>query len=115
MWRPQYSAETLLYCSWLVISACASASAADLAERPPIIPVPVDSWTGFYFGAGGGLRSLNNNIDARPGPDPSSPLSASLNGLGATGTLATISAGYDYQFSPYVVAGIFGDFDFHSP
>jgi outer membrane immunogenic protein len=59
---------------------------------------------------GGGFSSLNNKIDARPGPDPSSPLSASLNGLGANGALATISAGYDYQLSPYFVAGIFGDF-----
>jgi outer membrane immunogenic protein len=34
--------------------------------------------------------------------------------LGANGSLATIGAGYDYQLSPYFVAGIFGDFDFHS-
>jgi outer membrane immunogenic protein len=69
---------------------------------------------GFYVGAGGGLSSLNNKINAQPGPDPSSPLSASLNGLGATGTLATIGAGYDYQIMPSFVVGVFGDYDFHS-
>jgi outer membrane immunogenic protein len=115
MWRPRYSAKTLLNC-WLVFLTCASASAADLAPSAPLPPIPWtrESWTGFYVGVGGGFSSLNNKIDARPGPDPSSPLSASLNGLGANGALATISAGYDYQLSPYFVAGIFGDFDFHS-
>jgi outer membrane immunogenic protein len=99
----------------LLVLTCASASAADLAPAPPLPPVlwARENWTGFYVGAGGGFSSLNNKIDARPGPDPSSPLSASLNGLGANGALATISAGYDYQLSPYFIAGIFGDFDFH--
>jgi outer membrane immunogenic protein len=115
MWQPGYSAKASLN-FWLLVLTCASASAADLAPAPPLPPVlwARESWTGFYVGAGGGFSSLNNKIDARPGPDPSSPLSASLNGLGANGALATISAGYDYQLSPYFVAGIFGDFDFHS-
>ena len=100
----------------LLVLTCVSASAADLAPATPLPRVPwaQPSWTGFYLGAGGGLSSLNNKISAQPGPDPSSPLSASLNGLGANGALATISAGYDYQLSPYFVAGVFGDFDFHS-
>src|ERR1700686_910747 len=102
MWQPGYSAKASLN-FWLLVLTCVSASAADLAASPP--PPPVlwarESWTGFYVGAGGGFSSLNNKIDARPGPDPSSPLSASLNGLGANGSLATISAGYDYQLSPY--------------
>jgi outer membrane immunogenic protein len=42
------------------------------------------------------------------------PVSASLNGLGATGALATITAGYDYQMMRSFVAGVFGDYDFHS-
>jgi outer membrane immunogenic protein len=112
MWQPGHSAKISLIYSLLVL-ICATASAADLAPAP-FPPVPRESWTGFYVGAGGGSSSLNNKINARPGPDPSSPLSASLNGLGANGALATIGGGYDYQFSPYLVAGIFGDFDFHS-
>jgi outer membrane immunogenic protein len=114
MWRPQYSAKMLLNCCWLLVLTCASASAADMANPPRFSPVPIDSWTGFYVGVGGGFSSLNNKISAQPGPDPSSPLSASLNGLGANGSLATINAGYDYQLSPYFVGGVFGDFDFHS-
>jgi outer membrane immunogenic protein len=113
MWRAGCSTKASLSCGLLVI-ACVSASAADLATAPRYSPIPIDSWTGFYVGLGGGFSSLNNKIDALPGSDPSSPLSASLNGLGADGLLATISAGYDYQLSPAFVAGIFGDFDFHS-
>jgi outer membrane immunogenic protein len=115
MWQPGYSAKASLN-FWLLVLTCASASAADLAPATPLPPLPwaQASWTGFYVGVGGGLSSLNNKIDARPGPDPSSPLSASLNGLGANGSLATINAGYDYQLSPSFVAGVFGDFDFHS-
>jgi outer membrane immunogenic protein len=101
---------------WLLVLTCASASAADLASAPPLPPVPwaQPSWTGFYVGVGGGLSSLNNKIRAQPGPDPSSPLSASLNGLGASGALATISAGYDYRIMPSFGVGIFGDYDFHN-
>jgi outer membrane immunogenic protein len=113
MWQPNYSAASLNF--WLLVLTCATAAAADPAPAPSLPPVPpAANWTGFYVGAGGGLSSLNNKISAQPGPDPSSPLSAALNGLGATGTLATIGAGYDYLLSPYFVAGIFGDFDFHS-
>jgi hypothetical protein len=85
MRRPRYSAKTLLNC-WLLILTCASASAADLAPATPLPPAPWarESWTGFYVGVGGGFSSLNNKIDAQPGTDPSSPLSASLNGLGAS-------------------------------
>jgi outer membrane immunogenic protein len=115
MWQLGYPTKASLN-FWLLVLTCASASAADLAPTTSLPPLPwaQASWTGFYVGVGGGLSSLNNKIRAQPGPDPSSPLSASLNGLGANGSLATISAGYDYQLSPSFVAGIFGDFDFHS-
>jgi outer membrane immunogenic protein len=115
MWQSGYSAKASLN-FWLLVMTCASASAADLAPAAPLPPLPWEqaSWTGFYVGAGGGLSSLNNKINAQPGPDPSSPLSASLNGLGATGTLATIGAGYDYQIMPSFVVGVFGDYDFHN-
>ena len=115
MWQPAYSAKASLN-FWLLVLTCVSASAADLPLVTPLPPVPwaQASWTGFYVGVGGGLSSLNNKIGAQPGPDPSSPVSASLNGLGATGALATITAGYDYQMMRSFVAGVFGDYDFHS-
>jgi outer membrane immunogenic protein len=77
-------------------------------------PSSKDNWTGFYVGVGGGKSSLNNKLSAQPGSDPSLGLYASLNGLGADGLLATINAGFDYQFTPSFVVGIFGDYDFHS-
>lgn len=96
----------------------ATASAADLpaVKAPPQMPppLPVENWTGFYVGFGGGMSSLNNKLSALPGSDPNSPgITATFNGLGAIGSFATISAGYDYQLSPTLVAGVFGDYDFH--
>ncbi len=94
-----------------------AAAAADLPAvkaRPLPPPPPVESWTGFYIGAGGGMSSLNNKISALPGPDPNSPgISAAFDGLGAVGYFATLSAGYDYQLMPAFVVGVFGDYDFH--
>jgi hypothetical protein len=76
MWQAGSAKASLNF--GLLVLTCASASAADLAPVPPLPPVlwARESWTGFYIGAGGGFSSLNNKIDARPGPDPSSPLSA---------------------------------------
>lgn len=111
MWR--LSVGAILF----TVLASASAIAADLAAPPPVAPMTVstDSWTGFYVGIGGGGSALNNKLTAFPGPDPTSPgISASLNGLGAVGGLVTINAGFDYQFAPSFVFGVFGDYDFHS-
>jgi outer membrane immunogenic protein len=91
---------------------CGPTQAADFPATAPL--PPQESWTGFHLGLGGGLSSLNDKLDAERGSDPSSPFSASLNGLGASGLLATINAGYDYQFSPSFVVGAFGDLDIHS-
>jgi outer membrane immunogenic protein len=113
MRRLNYLNAHLLFCVAALTSA--SASAADMPAPPPayVSPVP-PTWTGFYVGLGGGASSLNNRINAQPGPSPDSPgISAALNGLGANGWLATISAGFDYQVSPSVVIGIFGDYDFN--
>jgi hypothetical protein len=108
MWQSGYSAKASLN-FWLLVMTCASASAADLAPAAPLPPLPWEqaSWTGFYVGAGGGLSSLNNKINAQPGPDPSSPLSASLNGLGATGTLATTTRSCLRSLSEFLETMIF--------
>ncbi|MGE9008188.1 outer membrane protein [Leptospira interrogans] len=110
-----FSAKFILHCLFSVL-AFNSCVAADLAKAPPVPPITIgDSWTGFYVGLGGGVSSLNNKLTALPGPDPTSPgISASLNGLGAVGGLATVNAGFDYQFAPSFVFGVFGDYDFHS-
>lgn len=97
---------------WALTSS--SVFAADMPKAPPpYVPLVPPTWTGFYVGVGGGASSLNNRINAQPGPDPTSPgISASLNGLGANGWLATINAGFDYQVNPSLIIGIFGDYDF---
>ena len=79
----------------------------------PVAPLPVENWTGFYV-AFGVMSSLDNKLSALPEPDPNSPgITATFSGLGAVGCFATISAGYDYSLSPTLVAGVFGDYDFH--
>jgi outer membrane immunogenic protein len=103
---------------WIVMVLIgSSASAADLPQRMMApIPLPsIESWTGFYVGAGGGGSFLNNKISATPGSDPGSPgISGVLNGLGAQGGMFTLNAGYDYQMTPSFVVGVFGDYDFQN-
>ncbi len=112
------SSKIIVLCCATLVALGATASAADLpaVKAPPMLPppLPIDSWTGFFVGAGGGMSSLNNKLSASPGPDPTSPgISATFDGLGAVGSFATLSAGYDYQVTPALVVGAFGDYDFH--
>jgi outer membrane immunogenic protein len=117
MHHSSFFSKVNLGCCAAVVLAGTVASAADLPflkARPPIPPpLPVDSWTGFYVGLGGGVSSLNNKLSALPGSDPNSPgISATFDGLGAVGYFASLNAGYDYQVAPAFVVGGFGDYDF---
>jgi len=92
-----------------------SALAADLPARaytkaPVFEPTP--SWTRFYiFGAGGGgIWNADINAVTNPGR---APLTVNQR-MGGDGWFGTIGAGYDWQFSPSWVAGIFADGQFGS-
>ena len=92
-----------------------SALAADLPARaytkaPVFEPTP--SWTGFYIFGGGGGGIWNADINAVTNPGRA-PLTVNQR-MGGDGWFGTIGAGYDWQFSPSWVAGIFADGQFGS-
>ena len=111
----------------------AAASAADLPRRapPPVFtPVPVFTWTGFYFGfnAGYGLDASSNSNDGfvQTGANPlvQTPAGALVPvAVAAPGTVVTFNRnqnegfsgggqiGYNYQFTPGsgVVIGVEAD------
>jgi outer membrane immunogenic protein len=83
--------------------------AADLPARyPAAVPAsyaPVTNWTGLYVAGGGGygLYSADSTLTAPFG----------VNGTtGGKGYFGTVQIGYDFQFAPNWVAGVFGDYDF---
>jgi len=80
-----------------------AAFAADLAVKsaPPPAPVPVNSWTGFYFDVAAGWQrnSYNWNTDF-----PGGPFTSSWSSSQTDGSLAG-HIGYQQQFG-WVVAGL---------
>jgi outer membrane immunogenic protein len=102
-------------------STAGAASAADLPAahytKAPVQVMPVYNWTGFYVfgGAGGGLWNANTMVVDR--------LSGCIAGLtlcgfnqtqGGNGWFGTVGVGYDWQFNPKWVIGVFGDGQFGS-
>ena len=78
-------------------------------KTPAYAPPPV-SWTGFYVGAGAGYGLWNADtglVTTATG----APLTSTVTN-GGRGWLGKLTAGYDYQFNSYLVAGVFGDYDF---
>ncbi len=94
-----------------------SASAADLGARPYTkAPAPVamaPSWTGFYIfgGGGGGIWSANGGVDNTA---TGICLICTNTRTGGDGWFGTVGAGYDWQYGPSWVFGIFGDGTFGS-
>ena len=84
-----------------------AASAADMPVKAPAYVAPV-SWTGFYIGAGVGLRATDSTWTTT---------STSYIGLTSDTSRPTsgdafrfaVHGGYNYQFAPQWVAGIEGD------
>ena len=105
-----------------VVGFISVASAADLPVRTPIYPVygsryvvPVYNWTGGYFGGNIGY-GWNNSISQtlQSFTDPGGAVGfagyAAAGGfsppsVSPVGVLGGIQLGYNYQFSPYFVAG----------
>jgi outer membrane immunogenic protein len=84
--------------------------AADMAlKAPPPAPPPlVYNWTGFYLGAGYGYGMWNADSTVQT---PSGITDFGTNTAGGKGWLATVVAGYDYQFGDHLVAGVLADGD----
>jgi outer membrane immunogenic protein len=94
----------------------ASAQAADLNRgslKDAPVYMPASTWTGFYFGAGGGGAAVNHDLKA--GVDFGEfAAGVDLNGIGGTGGFGTVQVGYDRQLDQHFVVGVFFDYDFHS-
>lgn len=94
-----------------------SASAADLAARPytkaPAPLPPAYNWTGFYIfgGGGGGVWDANTGVVSTA---TGTCILCTNQKQGGDGWFGTVGAGYDWQFTPSWVFGIFGDGQFGS-
>lgn len=93
-----------------------SAQAADLPAKAPVYKAPVtvaSPWTGFYVNGGIGygmwVADTNTVIPSSGACD------TCVNQIqGGKGWLGVIGAGFDYQFSPHIVAGLFADYNISS-
>ncbi len=106
-----------------LLAASVSAQAADLAVKAPPLPPPVQTWTGFYVGGGGGygMWNIDTNALVDPGfvPPPGFPFGpgtqlTQTTTNGGKGWFGTLTGGFDYQFNPSFVAGAFADVDLAS-
>jgi outer membrane immunogenic protein len=64
------------------------------------------NWTGFYLAGGGGYGLLTNDQNI---PGTAGPFNARMGGRGYYGT---VGGGYDWQFAPSWVGGVFADAQF---
>lgn len=71
--------------------------------------VPVQTWSGFYLGAGVGVGSASHNLRADFDYGATANLTA-----GGTGGFGTAQVGFDRQFGQHFVVGVFFDYDFAS-
>jgi outer membrane immunogenic protein len=110
------------------ITMASGAFAADLAEPAPI--EPIDVWTGFHVGVGGGgaYNFFKTNLDHAyseswcldgcgiGGNNGASGVSTDYSGvaahLGRASAFGTVELGYDWQFNDSFVLGVLGSFDF---
>ncbi len=93
-----------------------AASAADMPAKAPVYKAPeaaATNWTGLYVngGFGYGLWSADTTTF-----DPATGACALCinQEQGGKGWLGVVGLGYDYQFAPQFVGGVFGDFNFAS-
>jgi outer membrane immunogenic protein len=98
-----------------------SAHAADIYTPAPVGGmkdeyVPGINWTGFYLGAGGGGGATSQDLKAifSSAAGGGGSAFAEADGIGGMGGFGTLQVGYDRQFLPRWVAGVFFDYDFDS-
>ena len=104
----------------LLIAACAagtlatSAFAADMpVKAPALAPTPAYNWTGFYVNGGFGYGMWTADTTTF-NPVTGNCVLCVEQRQGGRGWLGTAGAGFDYQFAPRIVGGVFGDADFGS-
>jgi outer membrane immunogenic protein len=80
--------------------------------KAPAPIAPAYNWTGFYIfgGGGGGIWDADTNTVTTATGVPRTISSR----VGGDGWFGTVGAGYDWQFSPSWVAGVFADGQFGS-
>ena len=92
-----------------------SALAADMPVKArPVAPVVTTyNWTGCYVGAGGGYGMYNQDVSGASG-EVQQVMGSGSETLGGRGWFGTGQVGCDYQVTPSIVIGAFGDYDFGS-
>jgi outer membrane immunogenic protein len=118
--------KTILAASVAAVLGISGAQATDLSHvsmKDAPAYAPVNSWTGFYIGLGGGLGAVNHDLkasasstyyDRKEKANYTDTLGAELNGIGGEGGFGTVQVGYDRQLDQHFVAGVFFDYDFAS-
>jgi outer membrane immunogenic protein len=99
--------KAVLFASSVAIAlASGSAFGADLV--PLKAPVPASSWTGCYVdgGVGYGMWNQDHYVESTGLVAESASTTD-----GGRGWLGRVGAGCDYQVSPSIVVGAFGDYD----
>jgi outer membrane immunogenic protein len=94
--------------SILALLAGASAFAADMPLKAPPVAAPAYGWTGFYLGGGFGYGMFNLKTSL----SDAGVLESDNQTWAGRGWFATITGGYDHQFSDRIVGGMFADADF---
>ena len=109
----QYKVPSLL-AAILGLGFAQAASAADMPAKAPVYKAPpaaATNWTGFYVNAGYGYGVWSADTTTRF----ANVCETCVNqGQGGKGLLGVIGLGYDYQFAPNFLAGVFGDYNFSS-
>jgi outer membrane immunogenic protein len=92
-----------------------AASAADMPAKAPVYKAPpaaAINWTGFYINGGYGYGVWS--ADATTQTTGGTCIVCVNQEQGGKGWLGVIGVGYDYQFAPSFLAGVFGDYNFSS-
>src|SRR5690349_1433133 len=91
-----------------------SAFAADMpVKAPAFAPAPAYNWTGFYVKGGFGYGMWTADTTTVD-PVTGNCVLCVTQRQGGRGWFGTVGGGFDYQFTPRIVGGIFGDADFGS-
>ncbi len=113
--------------AYLGTAGIAVAGSMSMKDEP--VYVPPSTWTGFYVGLGVGAGAVVHELDVNAYQDvykrdcsykggcsdyyfyEENDFSFNFDGIGGEGIFGTVQVGYDWQYAPRAVVGLFGDFD----